>query len=83
MKIEKPKAVEIDNQDWTEKFQETPETAQPENLKNKSSQSEMYIKYQMNRENFLSLLRKYRKLKTLLKMSTGVEDEIEGYIRLH
>ena len=69
--------------DWTKKHQEKPETVQPENLNERSSQSEIDTKHQMNREMFLSLLRKSRKLKALLKMATGVEEEIEGYIRLH
>ena len=85
MELVKPngRAAEINNQDWTEKFQEAPEIAQPKNSKDRSSHLKIDTKYQMNRENFLSLLRKSRKLKALLKMATGVEDEIEGYIRLH
>ena len=85
MELVKPngRASEINNQDWTENFQDAPEVAQPKNLKDRSSHIKINTKYQMNRENFLSLLRKSRKLKALLKMATGVEDEIEGYIRLH
>ena len=85
MELVKPngRSAEINNQDWAEKFQEAPEIAQPKNLKDRSSHLKIDTKYQMNRENFLSLLRKSRKLKALLKMATGVEDEIEGYIRLH
>ena len=85
MELVKPngRAVESNNQDWAEKFQEAPEIARPKNSKDRSSHLKIDTKYQMNRENFLSLLRKSRKLKALLKMATGVEDEIEGYIRLH
>ena len=85
MELVKPngRAAEINNQDWTENFQKAPEIAQPKNLKDRSTYLKIDTKYQMNRENFLSLLRKSRKLKALLKMATGVEDEIEGYIRLH
>ena len=85
MELVKPngRAVEINNQDLTEKFQEAPEIAQPKNSQDRSSHLKIDTKYQMNRENFLSLLRKSRKLKALLKMATAVEDEIEGYIRLH
>ena len=71
----KERAVEIDIQDWTENLKETPEIAQPKNLKEKSGQGELDTKYQMNGEDFFALLRK-----AVLRRSTK---RIEKFIRLH
>ena len=58
------------------------ETLQPDK-KRDSRILELDKKHQMNRENFMTLLRKSKKLKALLRMSMEIENEIEGYIRLH